>query len=429
MFFAKNFRTILLLFILFIIGFFYRYLFITLVPQPILYDQREYMFYAGEILKAPDHIAAFSYRTYPYSLLIAIFIAIFSWTFDPIYFFQIFLDTTIGILIFILLRSMTKSKITPWVGCLLYMLNPFTSGYVGTLLTEILTAFTMTITIFFGSKFMKNPHPLIGLLIGLFAGIAAMARTASFFWVLVPVGLLLLFQNIRKNIVPYACIILGLSLTVLYQGIANYKEYKEFTISTVDDFFAREFWNGVTLKKVIPHEFIFPLINQQMWYEYYSEHHPGRSTEERKAMAQKYWQDAVKRIKADPIDYIQWRFIKMVDMWQKEFIFFYKDPFFPKYRYIIWLGNFILFLLAIIGMFTSARRIPSKIGLYNYLSLLFSILYATVTFSFSHAEYRITIPFYPMLLSFTAMGMHDVIAKCKTNMAKKTYEKHATHTK
>ena len=86
-------------------------------------------------------------------------------------------------------------------------------------------------------------------------------------------------------------------------------------------------------------------------------------------------------------------------VWQKENIFFYREPGFANHRMATYWGNAILLLLAALGL------------LIRYLhpfvrwSIIGTILYGTLAFSLTHAEYRLTIPFYPILILASAVGL------------------------
>jgi len=150
-----------------------------------------------------------------------------------------------------------------------------------------------------------------------------------------------------------------------------------------------------------------------MWREYWSEYYPGRTSQERKAMSDKYWKKAIDVIAADPVDYIRWRFFKMWYVWQKENFFFYKEPGFADHRQYIYAFNLVFLMLGAVGMAVGWKQAKAGIGKWLLASFVGTILYGTIAFCFSHAEYRLTIPFYPIVYSLAAMGVVYIAAAAR----------------
>lgn len=378
----------------------FRLWFISLAPQPFGWDQYEYEMYAAKIFSHPWMMAAHSYRSYPYPLLLALFYKVVGFgNHQAVFFLQAVLDSLVGLMIYVILRSRSRPGLeaTPWIGFILYCINPFTSGYVGVLLAEVMTGFFIAGTVLLGLMFVKKPNPIHGILFGLFAGLAAETRNAAFLWTIVPIGLA--FSFVRPRLAKFS-IVLGVILTLLYPLYVNWRDYKELNVTTVDDFYAKEFFQGALIKKLAPFTYLYPRESHLMWNEYYSEYDPGRTTLERRQMAKKYYRKAWDLMKADPIDYIKVRFFKMFYVWQKENVFFYAEPGFESHRMVTYWGNSVLLLLAAAGLWFWPKK-----GSFVRWSIIGTILYGTLAFSVTHAEYRLTIPFYPLLIAAASVGI------------------------
>ncbi|OGG05019.1 hypothetical protein A2Z33_07065 [Candidatus Gottesmanbacteria bacterium RBG_16_52_11] len=387
----------------------YRLWFITLVPQPVIYDQDEYQWYATKIYYHPQMLASHSYRSYPFPLMLATVYKFAGFADYPaVYTVNAVLDSLTAVGIYFLLRFSVRQKPAAWTGLLLYAVNPFTAGYVGVLLSEILDAFFITYALVYGYLFVKRKHPFWGLLLGFFAGMAAETRNSAFIWAAVPLFLTLFFIPFKKHLLAYAAVIIGMVITVLYPLYTNWRDYRELSISKVDSFYAMEFFNGATLKILPPFTKMYPVDQLIMWREYWSEFYPDRTTRERRALAKKYFLKGWEVVKSDPVDYVRWRFYKMWYVWQKENIFFYEEPGWQDRRYIVYSGNLALLGLAAAGIFLGRIMMRDGNRRYIWMVLVGTILYGMVAFSFSHAEYRLSIPFYPVIITLSAVGISGI---------------------
>jgi hypothetical protein len=405
----RKFAEPLLVCILFLGSIVFRLWFISLVPQPFAWDQDEYQWYATKIFYHPQMLAAHTYRSYPYPLFLAVLYKFVGFAnHQALFTVQAIIDAATGVLVYLLLSVVTRRKPVALLGMFLYGINPITSGYVGVGLSEILTSFFITATIATGVWFVKKPGLPRGFLFGFCAGMAAETRNAAFIWAAIPILLTVPFIGWKRNTMGYAAIGLGVLLTMLYPLHVNWREYRQISFTTVDSFYAKELFNGAVLKVLPPFTYTYPVVTNQMFYEYYSEFYPDRTPADRKAMAAKYYKKAWDLIVADPLDYIRWRFFKMWYVWQKENVFFYKEPNFRTTRPFVYFGNVVLLCLALIGMIKGLRSGVSGSVRWIWLSFLGSVLYVTLAFSFTHAEYRITVPFYPLLIMSAAYGMVEL---------------------
>lgn len=376
-----------------LLGILFRLWFISLAPQPFIGDQTEYEWYAAKIFLHPYLLASFSFRSYPYSLFLALIYKLVGFgNHQAIFFLQAMLDVMTGFMVYMTIRHALKREKASWIGFILYTFNPFTSGYVGVILSEVLSTFFVAATILFGVLFVQKPALLRGFLFGLAAGLAAETRNAAFLWACIPIVLTIPCIQWKKYIVTYLAIVVGLVCTVVYPLWVNWRDYKEINITTVDDFYAKEFFNGAILKRLAPFAKNLQIPGlEEMYLEYYSERHPGRTSKERQAIVKKYINKTVAIISADPLDYLRVRLDKMWYVWQKENVFFYEEPNFEAHRMVTYWANLVLLVLAVLGVVLVKS---------NYLrwSIIGTILYGTLAFSVTHAEYRLTIPFYPLLI-------------------------------
>lgn len=398
---------------IFLVGVLFRLWLIARAPQPFGYDQQEYETYATRIFNHPWMAASHSYRSYPYPLMLAVFYKIVGLGNHPaVFFLQAVLDSLVGLMIYVILRHGLKNKPAAWIGLFLYTLNPFTSGYVGVVLAEVLTGFFITGTIALGLLFVKKASLGYGALFGLFAGLAAQTRNAAFLWTVVPISLAFIWVPWPKHRAAYISLFIGLTLSMLYPLWVNWRDYHEINITTVDDFYAKEFFQGALIKELPPFTYSYPIESVRMWNEYYTEYNPGRTRRARREMAKKYYGMAWEIISRDPVDYLKTRVYKMWYVWQKENIFFYREPNFENHRMLVYVGNAVLLLLAAFGLIFWPRLQPRKVKPFRFdflrWSIIGTILYGTLAFSLTHAEYRLTIPFYPLIIIAASVGIETV---------------------
>lgn len=399
-------RTIAATVAIFFAAILFRLWFITLAPQPFIYDQGEYERYAAKIFSQPHLLASHSYRSYPLPLMEAVVYKVSGWAnHQALYKVHAVLDALVAVMVFILLKEGMRLKTAAWIGYILYAFNPFTSGYVGTGMSEILATFFITGTLLAGMFFFRRPSVWWGIAFGFFAGMAAETRNAAFMWAAIPILLTLLWIPWKRHVPGYVGIILGLVITVLYPLYTNWRDYREINITKVDNFYVMEFFNGASLKILPPFTTMYPKEQYDMWQEYWSEYYPGRTTEERQAIANKYFKKGWDIVKSDPIDYIRWRFFKMWYVWQKENLFSFAEPGYELHRPYTYWGNLTLLILAVLGMITGFRLVHSKVGKWIWSCFVGTIVYGTIAFCFSHAEYRLTIPFYPIVIALASIGI------------------------
>jgi len=418
----KAYRESLLVILVFCTAIIFRLWFITLMPQPYGWDQEEYDRYALKMYWQPQLLASHSYRSYVYPFFLTVlYKAVGQWGVQqPVYIVQAILDALAGVLIYLILRNGNKVRnIGAWIAYILYSVNPFTSGYVGVVLSEVLSGYLIISAVFCGFLFIKKPNILTGLMLGLTSLLVAQVRNAAFVWAIVPIGAAFFYVSFRKKIIPFIFVAVGAVIPLIYPLYVNFRDYKQLSITTVDSIMAREFFNGAILKILPPFTYDYPVEVNQMYWEYYSEYYPNRTKQERKAMADKYMKMGLDILKADPADYIRWRFYKMWYVWQKENIFFYKDIGWENRRDIIFYGNQVLLALSLAGVFFGLIEKNNKAIRYVFLVILGTIGYGTFAFCITHAEYRLTIPFYPLLILSVGYGSAIFIKKIKFLLYKK----------
>ncbi|MBI3577129.1 hypothetical protein HY086_03785 [Candidatus Gottesmanbacteria bacterium] len=387
------------------VGIVLRLWFIHAFPQPFGWDQYEYHQYARKILEH-GWLASHSYRSYPYPLFVAVIYRLFGFAnLSAVRLVQVGMDTLTGILVYVAIAAISKKGKAAWLGFFLYEVNPFTAGYVGVILSEVLSAFLLSATLVAGIFWVHHKWWFWAFWVGLCASLVAQTRNAALLWAAIPIGATAFLAFRRRQWVSIGALIIGSIVPVLYPLYVNWRDYREVTITTVDSMFARELFNGAILTRLPPFTYVYPRQVQEMYGEYHSEYDPGRTTAGRAAMAAKYIAKARAIIQADPGAYVGNRFEKMWYVWQKENIFFYEEKDFVRHRPYTYVINLLLLIFAAAGLWLLSRKPSTSPRRWFLIVAVGSIIYATVSFSFTHAEYRLTIPYYPLLIMAAAVGV------------------------
>lgn len=388
-----------------LVAFLFRLWIIHLAPQPFIFDQTEYEYYAQKIFSAPLMLAAHTYRSYPYPfMLAAIYKFVGFGNHNVIFIVQAVMDSLTGLLIYFILRMSGKSR-AAWIGFILYSVNPFTAAYTGVLLSETLSTFLIAATILTGLLCIKKPSLGRGLLFGFIAGMSVQTRNAMLTASVVIVGSLWFWISWKAHKRVYISILIGLVLTALYPLYTNWVAYHEVTMFKVDSFYAIELFNGATLKVLPPFTTALPPAQQTLFNEYWSEYTPTRTAKDRAAMAKKYFDKAFAVIFADPVDYMRWRFYKMWYVWQKENLYAYSEPGFESHRLLTFGGNAVLLALAVLGfVFAFMREVKRRLSWLLVVSVS-TIAMQTFALGFSFAEYRLSIPLYPFIFLYAALAL------------------------
>lgn len=390
--------------------------FVSLAPQPIIYDQTEYREMAQKIYHNIFSVKAS--RTYAYPAFLAVVFSLFGENnAQGVFLIQLVIDILTGYALFFLGYTLFHSKPVAYFACIIQLFNPFTTAYIAVLLTEVSSAFLIiSMVILFYLSYVTKKLRYIFLL-GLTAGILTQARPAFFYWNFLLFFLTpLLFKHIlgkkkqlQSAFIVIALLFLGTMIAFFYQIAGNLKFYNQFSFTTVDAYLGRELYDGALLKQapLFPDESEDYPIEMRIMYAEYSD--VPKNAAERKAMSDKYLGKALEIIKKDPIDYAVTRVKKMWSMWQKPNIFFYQEPGFDNHWIYTYIANAILLALATAGIYFGLTSRERTIRTVTFFCLSI-IAYMTVAISFTHAEPRLTLPAYPLLFLFSAYGVQKILS-------------------
>lgn len=404
---------IIYIIIFFTAGVLYRLWFINLVPQPFVYDQNQYLSVAWGI--SQHGLYADYSRLYGYGLLITPFIKIFGLSNPfPWQLFQAILDTLSAFLVYIIGKKIFKKEKAAFWGFIFYLFNPFTSAYVGVMLTEITAVFFMALIFFLYLHLLETRKISILLLLGLILGYFVQVRPSFlYFTIFFLVWLLfLIYKTFKPNKHKIIlCIILPIIYFVpfLYNIAANFKTFHELAILSVDRFFFRDVYISLIIDK-IPRTsrdpfYIWPGEALYVWGVFST----PQTTVERKEMADKYYHLGMTLIKKDPLKFIISRVKKMRYVWEKHYLFPYRlESTNAIINFLVYWANICLLALSLFGLIMFSRKIKSEkqnIEKTSIHIIIFLFSYITLAHMFSTGEERFSLPAYPFVFMFAGFGI------------------------
>lgn len=277
----NNIRIIFFLIVIF--GFIFKLWFSSLYPQPFVFDQKEYYDISQNISKNFGYVN--STRTYGYPLFLS-FVFLFGKELTNLYLAQALLDTTTGIVLFIISLTIFKSKKVAFLVLIIQSLNPFTAAYVRVVLTEILSMFLVSLSLLFFILINKKRLALLfALLFGLTAGFLTQTRPAFLYWTLLTPFLFIISK--KPQIKLFFIIYIGIFISSFYQLYGNLKTYDELVITSVDRYLGRELYNGAIIKETpltLGNTIPYPKETILMYADYMQTKTPS----ERKDVSDKY---------------------------------------------------------------------------------------------------------------------------------------------
>lgn len=400
--------------LLFILGVIFRLWFGNLVPQPFVFDQVEYHQMALNILGAVGFIPSLSARLYGYPLLLAIIYKIFGiGNLGAVAIIQALIDCLSGVLIYLTAKKIFKNQVIPVVSYILYLFNPITSVFVVLTLSEVWGIFLMILITYLLILVITDQKKYHFLSLGLLLGYLPQVRPAFLFYSLTLLGIIVIWSY--KSYILRRSVLIAVLLFILpftYNIAGNWKYFKQFSPTNVDNLLVREFYISLFVAGRSPFHAArsddFPKEVQIIYNEYSS---LPQNVRERKAMTLKYLNLALTKVTGNPSGFIFSRLSKFLYVWEKHFIFYYYQPENRLADFLTYWGNNLLIFIAVYSFYTWFHTEASrKLRWFGHLTI-FTIFYISAVHSFSLAEERYSLPGYPLIFLFAGFGVWNIIRK------------------
>ncbi|MBI3380337.1 glycosyltransferase family 39 protein [Candidatus Gottesmanbacteria bacterium] len=401
------------LIIFFVLGIIFRLWFTNLVPQPFVFDQTEYQYFAQQMLQ--KGLFAWSARLYGYPLFLAIIYKLFGLgNFTSVAAVQAILDSTTGILIYLIGRKIFKNKIIAIICCLVYLFNPFTASFISLLLSEILTIFLMSLIAYLFVLFLEKKKTWIFLTLVILLGFIPQVRPSFLFYSII-LASFLIYTVTRTKMFAWKLnksliFTLFYLIPFIYNVFGNWIYFRQVSPTTVDNLFVRELYISLYLPgrfSIHPKSTdVYPKEVQNLYNEYSSQ---DQNNSRRAEVTKKYLNLSLQKIVSDPAGFILSRLKKTWYVWEKHFIFLYDQPENSLIDFLTYWGNNLFLLMATLG-FICWRKAKSfaKYSLWGWFTL-FTIFYISLIHAFSATDERYSLPGYSLIFLFAVYGIWHII--------------------
>ncbi len=387
----------------FIVAIVFRFWFISISPQFFGFDQFDYHTFALQMIK--NGVYAESARLYGYPIFLAIMYKFIGFeNLQAIYVFQAIADSMTAIIVYQWAKLLFNKKSVSWVAFVLYIFNPYTSAYVGMILSEVTGIFFTALLLYFFTLFWLKKKIIVFLIFSFVAGFLPQIRPAFLYFAvgLFFISVYIWWKEIKLRYIGIALFI----LPFLYVLLGNVMYFDEWKLTNVDRVFPRELFISIIVPNRLSDDvrqgrIAFPKEVTRLYKEYSVK---PKNQKERTAMAHVYFAQSMEIIKKNPWQFIRERFGKMFFVWEKHFLFYYEEsPNTLRDQMVYW-GNMILLMSGLSGLLVWFVKKRSLLAVL-YASF---IIYISIIHSFSLAEERYSLPGYPLLFLFAGYTLDQL---------------------
>lgn len=372
----------------------------------LVFDTKTYVDFAQEFLQGHIPIDPRT-KNMGYPLFLAVLFWLRSGVVDISFvkFVQIVLDLFAGIFVFIAAKKVFSLP-TARVALGLYMLNPFTSSYVGLMLPEAYSCFLVGLLLVITTRADFAKNSTAWFFVGLTTGLLLFARFSLLVFAIGSFGMISLFCFKRNLVWKFVIMSLaGFLIASSYTLIVNYKTYGRpsftppyttvggqiyLTMFYADRYPEVEFWG------VNPEE-------TRVYEEYRQTPLSGLSGWNKRYMNLFY-----AKLLSEPSTFVSHYMKNIFWLWDKDHLFTYEDPWYPADRYVLRVANLLLLGLGVFGIIHylngGLRMLREP---YSIVTLVMAAV-MTLQFPLVSNENRHTIPFYPLLFFWAAYGFDRV---------------------
>lgn len=402
------------LIVFFIIGIIFRLWIAALIPQPFVFDQAEYRYFALQMLN--HGLFAWSARLYGYPLFLAAVYKFFGQdNFAALSVIQAILDSLTAVMVYLAAKKLFKNQKISVISFLLYLFNPFTSVYVILTLSETWAIFLTTLIIYFLVLMITEKKTRLVFILSLLLGYLPQVRPSFIFFSILLYFVLLGWSlkievTGRKISTAILCVFLFL-LPFTYNILGNWVYFHQFSATTVDNLFVREFYISLYVPGRSPihakDPSVFPKEVRTIYGEYSS---VPKNSRQRYAMTQKYLKPGLQKAANDPGAFVLSRLAKFWYVWEKHFLFYYTQSENAYTDFLTYWGNNLLLFFGLFGFIIWQRSVKEKYFWFK-IFVVFTVLYISVVHSFSLAEERYSLPGYPLVFLFAGYGVYELANK------------------
>ena len=395
-------KKILIVVFVIMLGVLLRIFLATHAYPTLIWDARTYVDFAQEFLRGGTPIDPRTKNMgYP------LFLAFLFWlrgTVDITYvkFVQILLDILAGIFVFVAAQKVFSGK-TAFIALFFYLLNPFTSSYVGLVLPEALSCFLigLLLVVTTSSGFKSNIFAWISA--GLTLGLLLFARFSLFIFSISTIGLIscLCFKRgiaWKFFLVAFA----GFLLASSYSLIINYKTYGKVSFTPPYTTLGGQIYLTMFYASRYP-EVVFWGVSPEEARVY--EEYRLTPLWELSNWNKRYLNLFFTKLTNEPYTFVSHFFKNLFWLWDKDHLFTYRDPWYPADRYPLRVVNLIFLGLSMLGIVSYLKRGLKTLREPFVIVTFLLAAVMSLQFPLVSNENRHTILFYPLLFFWAAYGV------------------------
>ncbi len=292
---------------------------------------------------------------------------------------------------------------------------PFLWGYTGTPQTEICATFWLTATVYFWVKALRSHQiALYYVLTGLGLAWTLESRPTFVFLPLVVLTIFLIFGKGRWRLFGPVLIAVPLLLMLIPPFAANLRDWDEPTPLIAGDLSTYQTVIGVInvtwgampyqQKVLTPADARFSKEDRERLREYVpSQQAPDKASRHAES---DYWKRYFSGyVTGNLLEYGGTMLRRAWFQWSQHFVFPYYDPAYWDYRLLTDNLNRLYLIFGLVGLGITIAKRPYR---WTMLPLYLTILYLMGLNLLVRVEFRYTLPVYPLLLIFAALGLWEV---------------------
>lgn len=384
-------------------GLIYRLFLTRFAPNDLIWDINTYHGYALDFMSGKMIINCCE-KNVGYGLVLGLIYSLFgTGNLFMVQLVQSVLDLVTAYIVFILTKEKFGRK-TGLISFIIYLFNPFTAAYAGLRLAETFTLFNITFLAYLITRQYFKSSISFRFIFGLVLGLLLFTRIQFYYFTF----LLILVSVVKtpgwggKILVTVATVV-GFLVVMSYTLIGNYQAFK--TVSLIPPhnwsnfFWYLNFYNDRYPELVSDWDKMNPEYNR-VAFGYRQLTGDWEKMEEYK---KEYFRLFLKKLATVPHVFFGNSVRNMIWMWDKYFLFPYKDPLYPRFTPVIRTLNIILISLFFVGIFSYGDKKRWKDALFIISVILF--FYTTVIFSVATNETRHTIFYYSFICLWAGYGV------------------------
>jgi hypothetical protein len=112
-------------------------------------------------------------------------------------------------------------------------------------------------------------------------------------------------------------------------------------------------------------------------------------------------------VTTNPIDFLKWRLVHIVRMWNKSHLYYYADSLIKYTPTVMPILNAIYLALSVIGILKFRRKLWQNHKFFC-INIMIMLIGSTLFFALKPPEERLTVPLYPIIYLFAGIALNQI---------------------